>query len=225
MTRAWCRRRRGPEADADLYSGRFPRVWCNGCTRAFHALSAGSSPVARLVLVGRFAASGIVDKQRPSERSPPCCPAAMAVGAHDLALGDLVENALPVAVTDRRSDVEGLVLEVIELEHHGVTLPTIDARVQREEFDQVRPALAGQALFQDSGAIDIPLAMRRVMLLAVGRATRSAHGVALPALFASPREVVERLLSGASAAAFCVLALRHRTNVCSHSEGTTHGAF
>jgi hypothetical protein len=53
----------------------------------------------------------------------------MTVCTNDVALGHLVENTLPRAVSNPLSDAEFLVPEVIELEHDRVPLAAIDARV------------------------------------------------------------------------------------------------
>jgi len=46
----------------------------------------------------------------------------MTVCTNDVALGDLVEDRLPVAVTEALSDAEALVAQVVELEHQRIAL-------------------------------------------------------------------------------------------------------
>jgi len=60
----------------------------------------------------------------------------MAVCADDLALLDLVEDALPPAIRDGLPDVEQLVVtDVVELEDYWVPLPAVDAGVAAEVFE------------------------------------------------------------------------------------------
>jgi hypothetical protein len=58
----------------------------------------------------------------------------MAVRANDLALLDLVKDALPAAVAEPLPDREGLFADVIELEHQGVVFAAVDARVPSKEL-------------------------------------------------------------------------------------------
>jgi hypothetical protein len=61
----------------------------------------------------------------------------MAVRAHDLALLDLLEDALPIPVRQRVADVEGLVvrIHVIELENDRVVFSAIHARMAGEVLE------------------------------------------------------------------------------------------
>jgi hypothetical protein len=53
----------------------------------------------------------------------------MTVRAHDLALGDLSQNAVPVSIWESSSDLEVLLADVIELENQRVGFAAIGARV------------------------------------------------------------------------------------------------
>jgi hypothetical protein len=53
----------------------------------------------------------------------------MAVRTDDVALLDLVEDALPAAIAKALGDVESLLPEVIELENERIRLPAICARM------------------------------------------------------------------------------------------------
>ena len=59
----------------------------------------------------------------------------MAVRADDLALLNLIEDALPSAVGEGLADVERLVLDVVELEYDGVGLTAVHARMGLEECE------------------------------------------------------------------------------------------
>jgi hypothetical protein len=56
----------------------------------------------------------------------------VAVGAHDLAGGDLIEHLGPGPVTKTDADAEPLLPDVVELEDDRVVLVTVGARVLRE---------------------------------------------------------------------------------------------
>ena len=58
----------------------------------------------------------------------------MAVRAHDLALLNLREDAFPVPVWQGPTDAEGLGvrIQVVELEHHGIVLSAVHARMAGE---------------------------------------------------------------------------------------------
>jgi hypothetical protein len=59
----------------------------------------------------------------------------MTVPAHDIALLDLVENALPVSIGEGASDVELLVSEMVELQDDRISLTAVGARMARKEFE------------------------------------------------------------------------------------------
>src|ERR1700742_4687789 len=64
----------------------------------------------------------------------------MTVCTNDVALGDLVEDRLPVTVAEALSDAEALVAQVVELEHERIALAAVDAGVLVEEADGKPPA-------------------------------------------------------------------------------------
>src|SRR3546814_12943117 len=62
----------------------------------------------------------------------PSCTSPMAVRADHLALLDLVDEAPQLVAVDHRAHVADLVSEMVELQHHGVSLAAVDARVGAE---------------------------------------------------------------------------------------------
>jgi hypothetical protein len=60
--------------------------------------------------------SGAVCEKCTNGAAPPRCSSSMAVRADDFALGDLVENLLPVSTCKLVGDLEALISEVVELE-------------------------------------------------------------------------------------------------------------
>jgi hypothetical protein len=173
------------------------RAWCNGCTRPFQGLSAGSSPVARStsLLAARR-------QPRPQGAAPPGGSPAVAISAYDLALLYLVEDALPAAVGQGLPDVEALVTKVIELEHHRVGLAAVDARMLLEEPEEVARPLKRKRLLALSRLIDVTLPVRRVVTLVIRGSAGSAQAVALASVDAPPGEVLQRLLLTAVPAPF-----------------------
>jgi hypothetical protein len=59
----------------------------------------------------------------------------MAIATDDLTLLDLRQNGGPVPVANGGRDIELLISQVIELQHHHVTFPAIRARVSLEILD------------------------------------------------------------------------------------------
>ena len=65
--------------------------------------------------------------------------ATMAVRADDLALLNLLEDALPAALVERLADLELLVTKVVELEYDRIVLAAVDAWVRAEVLDELTP--------------------------------------------------------------------------------------
>jgi len=61
----------------------------------------------------------------------------MAVRADDLALRDLIEDALPAPIRQRLGDVEQFVAEVVELQNDCIGLAAVNTRMASEILDQV----------------------------------------------------------------------------------------
>ena len=66
---------------------------------------------------------------RASEAAPLCGATSMTVCTNNLALCHLVEDALPLAVSETGSDAELLVAEMVELEDDRIGLAAVHARV------------------------------------------------------------------------------------------------
>ncbi len=102
------------------------RAWCNGCTRPFQGLGAGSSPAARLLRLRHALLEDCAQRASARSGTPP-----MAVCADHLAFRDLVEDALPPAVPKGLANIEELLGDVVELQDHGIALLAVDAGVRR----------------------------------------------------------------------------------------------
>ena len=113
----------------------------------------------------------------------------MTVCTNDVALGDLVEHGLPVAVAQTLRDAEALVPEVVELQDERISLATVDARPLTEERHEAGGALRGDRSLAAKGVGDVAIAVRRIVLAFVIRPAYPAVVVALPACLAAPCEV------------------------------------
>ena len=89
---------------------------------------------------------------RTREPGPTGGSSSMTVCTNDVALGDLVENRLPVAVANALGDAEVLFVEVVELEHKRVPLAAIDAHMNLEVGDQLSRALSNYGPLAASSA-------------------------------------------------------------------------
>ncbi|HSS42541.1 MAG TPA: hypothetical protein VLK37_08340 [Solirubrobacterales bacterium] len=67
--------------------------------------------------------------RRADEATPYCGAASMTVCTNDVALCNLVEHVIPVAVPHSARDVEFLVPQMVELEYDGIGLAAVNARV------------------------------------------------------------------------------------------------
>ena len=75
--------------------------------------------------------------RRAREPAPAGRPPTVTVCTNDVALGNLVEDGLPLAISEAFRDLEALVLSVVELEHDRIVLTAVDARVATEEIDDI----------------------------------------------------------------------------------------
>jgi hypothetical protein len=91
----------------------------------------------------------------------------MAVRADDLALRDLREDRRPRPVRERGTDVERLVAEVVELEHHGIGLTAVSARIRGEVLEQMGDAFPSERLLALTHLSDVPASIRDVVLVLV----------------------------------------------------------
>jgi hypothetical protein len=152
---------------------------------------------------------------RASEAAPTSGAAPVTVCTNDLALCNLVEDALPVPISNSLGDVEFLVPEMVELEHDRIGLPAVCARMLAQEGDQIGDALGGNSFLPDLGLIDVSLTVGSVVLLLIGSPARPAVVIPLPACLSPPSKVLERLLLVTSPASPHPSETRH-SNRCSY---------
>jgi hypothetical protein len=131
---------------------------------------------------------------RASEAAPTSGAAPVTVCTNDLALCNLVEDALPVPALKTLGDAELLISEVVELEHDRIELSAVDARVLSQIGDQILEALSDESFLSSPGLIDVAPTVGPIVLLLVGGPARTAVVIALPACPTPPGKVLERLL-------------------------------
>jgi hypothetical protein len=100
--------------------------------------------------------------------------ASMTVCTNDLALCNLVEDALPIAVSDALGDAELLIPKVVELEDDKIGLAAVRAGMLAQERNEVVEAFRGDLLLSLSGLIDAAPTIGSVVLLLVRGSTRAA---------------------------------------------------
>lgn len=88
---------------------------------------------------------------RTSEATPLGGAATMTVCTNDVALGHLVEDALPSPVSKPLPDAEFLVSKVIELKDDWIALAAVDAGVLAQVRHQVLDAVGNQGLLAAPG--------------------------------------------------------------------------
>ena len=150
---------------------------------------------------------------RANEAAPMSSAASVTVCTNDVALGYLVEDALPASLPEALSDAELLVPEMVELKHDGVCLTAVGARMIAEIGHDVGGPLGNNSLPSTVRGIDISLSVRGIVLLLVSRTTRPTVVVALTASLPPPGEILKRLLGFASPAPLHDPSLQIRTDV------------
>jgi len=88
---------------------------------------------------------------RTSEAAPLGGAATMTVCTNHVALGHLVENALPSAIPKALPDGELLIPEMVELEDDRIALAAVDTGVLAQERHQILDAFRNQSLLATSG--------------------------------------------------------------------------
>lgn len=88
---------------------------------------------------------------RASEAAPLGGAATMTVCTNDVALGHLVEDALPSAVPKALSNAKLLIPKMIELEDDRIALAAVDAGVLAQVRHQILDALRNQSLLATPG--------------------------------------------------------------------------
>jgi hypothetical protein len=124
----------------------------------------------------------------------------MAICADYVALGDLVEDCLPVAHTDASRDVELLAAEVIELENDRIALAAVCAWMPTVLNDK-RRAFGDQSVSPTRRRSNVTLPVLQVVLPFVGGPARAAVRVEFPECASVPGKLRGRLKLAATAAA------------------------
>jgi hypothetical protein len=150
---------------------------------------------------------------RADEAAPLCGAASMTVCTNDVALVYLVEDALPIAIFEALRDAEPLVAQMVELKHHWVALAAVHAGVIGEVAEKENGALRGDNPLPRLGGVDIPLAIRGVVLLLVIGATGPAVIVTLSFVLPPPGKLLDGLRLSAAATAPHAGKLAIRTDV------------
>jgi hypothetical protein len=94
--------------------------------------------------------------RRADEAAPFRGAATVTVCTNHLALCNLVKDVLPIAVSDAVGDAELLIPKMVELEHDGIALATVDAGMlpQDKTFPQApRPSIRQNEDPTGSGAV------------------------------------------------------------------------
>jgi hypothetical protein len=126
----------------------------------------------------------------------------VTVCTNDVALADLVEHGLPVAVAESLGDVEQLAATVVELEYQRIGLTAVLARMRAKELDHVPGSLECDAPLSTCRIGDVSSPVRGIVSLLVGSVARPAVVVALTLGSTSPRKRVQRFeLTTAAASA------------------------
>jgi hypothetical protein len=113
----------------------------------------------------------------------------MAVGADNLACGDLVEYRLPSPVGYVRGDVEVLRPEMVELQDERIGLTTVNAGTRTEEVDEIIHPLHDERALALHGVRDVALAVQPVVFLFVRGSARPAVVISLASRLSAPGEV------------------------------------
>jgi hypothetical protein len=122
----------------------------------------------------------------------------MTVCTNDVALGDLVEDRLPVAVSEALSDAEALIAQMVKLEHQRIALAAVDAGVLVEEADEESNPFANDSLLPSLRVCEVSVAVRCVVLLLVLGSASAAVVVSLATCPTSPGKFGDWLRFAAS---------------------------
>jgi hypothetical protein len=138
--------------------------------------------------------------RRAVEAAPLRGAATMTVCTNHLALCNLVEDVLPVAVPDAVCDPELLVPKVVELKNDGIALTAIDAGMLSQKSDEVLSPLFEKRFVALPSLGDVALFVCQVVLSVIVDPTRPAVVVPLPSRSSTPGKFLDRLpLSAAPA--------------------------
>jgi hypothetical protein len=118
----------------------------------------------------------------------------MTVCTNHVALCNLVEHVVPVAVPDAVRNPEFLVSQVVELKYDGIGLAAIYAWVIAKVGNEEDHSFLAQGSIPSCGGIDIALFVGPIVLLLVLGTTRPAIRIPLPSRPPMPGEVLGRFL-------------------------------
>jgi hypothetical protein len=88
----------------------------------------------------------------------------------------------------------------VELEDERVGFSAVNTWMSTQELDDVPESFREQRALPGARVVDVSLPVCRVVRMAVVRAARPAIGIPLPALLASPSEIIDRPQGAAAAA-------------------------
>ena len=128
----------------------------------------------------------------------------MAIGANNLALGDLIEDLLPRTLAEALRNVEPLVTEVIELQDERILLAAVDAASLAEEVEEIFRVLLRQTLFAPRRLCQVAVAVREEVGLA-----RATVGMELFERRPVPGELRDRLQLAATTTTLTGLDIGH----------------
>jgi hypothetical protein len=120
-------------------------------------------------------------------------PAPVTVRTHHLALGDLREDSVPIAVPDPICDIERLIALVIKLQNNQIVLSAVNAGMAFQELDQEADSFVEDATPPGRSVVDVALFVVPVVFAFVDRPTASTVIIELTLGFAAPRELTQRL--------------------------------
>ncbi len=146
----------------------------------------------------------------------------MAVGAYNLALLDLRQDAVPSAIGEGLADAKRLLswIEVVKIEDHRIAFPAVGAGVAFEVLKQESGPLKPESPFPGFGLLHVPTLVREVVGAVIGNVAGTAHVVPLVA----PSFASRQTLRWVSASRSCRIAgssvLRVPSNIRSHFRRT-----
>src|SRR5262249_12821159 len=108
-------------------------------------------------------------------------------------------------------DLEALVPEMVELKDERIVFAAISAWMLAEVFEQVSRSGLGTRSFPTSFCVDVPLAVRQIVLAPISLPAWAAHIAALSPVPSAPGELSNRLRLPAPA----TLSHSIHSNICS----------
>jgi hypothetical protein len=144
--------------------------------------------------------------RRANEATPLRGAASVTVCTNDVALCNLVEHVLPIAMSNPGCDTELFVPEVVELKDDRIGFAAIGTGVIAEVGHQEDESLFELGLLPARRGVDVALFVGLIVLPVIGRLAGAAVGASLASLTTMPSEFLVRLLR------FAARAPSHRTD-------------